>query len=331
MPVSVSDDAADAGNEPGLRPLAADEWGDEEYAAYGSMLRMPGDRVPRFGSGHAYDPERFAVVGTFVRHPALAKAFWGFNGYQLQRSSLPLRWRELAILRVAHHRRSAYEWGQHVKIALAGDITAEEIEQLAVGQRRVRRDRPPGPRGDGRVARRRTHRRRPAAADRGRTRHAPDDGSRVHRRHVQHAGDGVRDLAAHAGGGHGAAPPPAAPRRHDPASDQRPGAPRGPSGSWTRRGRSSPRRVRSSSPCRRSSIGRSSRCAASTSTSTGRTSCCWRCSTQEMELFVDRMREDDRGRRPARPPPRRRAHAVRALPLRAGCRSSRCSPTSPSA
>ena len=99
MPVSVSDDAADAGNEPGLRPLAADEWGDEEYAAYGSMLRMPGDRVPRFGSGHAYDPERFSVVGTFVRHPALAKAFWGFNGYQLQRSSLPLRWRELAILR----------------------------------------------------------------------------------------------------------------------------------------------------------------------------------------------------------------------------------------
>ena len=83
MPVSVSDDAADAGNEPGLRPLAGDEWGDEEYAAYGSMLRMPGDRVPRFGSGHAYDPERFSVVGTFVRHPALAKAFWGFNGYQL--------------------------------------------------------------------------------------------------------------------------------------------------------------------------------------------------------------------------------------------------------
>ena len=133
MPVSVSDDAADAGNEPGLRPLAGDEWGDEEYAAYGSMLRMPGDRVPRFGSGHAYDPERFAVVGTFVRHPALAKAFWGFNGYQLQRSSLPLRWRELAILRVAHNRRSAYEWGQHVKIALAGDITAEEIDQLAAG------------------------------------------------------------------------------------------------------------------------------------------------------------------------------------------------------
>ena len=123
----------DRADDLGLRPLAADEWGDEEYAAYGSLLRMPSDRVPRFGSGHIYDPERFSVVGTFVRHPELAEAFWGFNGYQLQRSSLPLRWRELAILRVAHQRRSAYEWGQHVKIALDGDITADEIGQLAQG------------------------------------------------------------------------------------------------------------------------------------------------------------------------------------------------------
>ncbi len=120
-------------DELGLRPLAADEWGDAEYEAYGSLLRMPTDRVPRFGSGHAYDPERFSVVGTFVRHPELARAFWRFNAYQLQRSSLPLRWRELAILRVAHRRRSAYEWGQHVKIALDGGITADEIDQLAQG------------------------------------------------------------------------------------------------------------------------------------------------------------------------------------------------------
>jgi 4-carboxymuconolactone decarboxylase len=128
-----NDPATDPAGELGLPPLASGEWGDEEYAAYGSLLRMPSDRVPRFGSGHAYDPERFSVVGTFVRHPALAEAFWGFNAYQLQRSSLPLRWRELAILRVAHRRRSAYEWGQHVKIALDGGITDEEIDQLARG------------------------------------------------------------------------------------------------------------------------------------------------------------------------------------------------------
>ncbi len=116
-----------------LPPLPADEWGETEYAAFGSLLGIPGDRVPRAGSGHQHDPMNFTVVATMVRHPELARAFWRFNGYQLQRNSLPLRWRELAILRVALRRRSAYEWGQHVKIALDAGVTNEEIERLAHG------------------------------------------------------------------------------------------------------------------------------------------------------------------------------------------------------
>lgn len=118
---------------PRLAPLAPEDWGDEEYAAYGSLLGIPGERVPRVGSGHPYDPLNFPVVGTFARHPALAEAFWAFNGYQLQRSTLPLRWRELAILRVAHRRQSRFEWAQHVEIAHDAAITADEIERLAAG------------------------------------------------------------------------------------------------------------------------------------------------------------------------------------------------------
>jgi len=114
-------------------PLPAEEWGDAEYAALGSLLGMPGEKVPRAGSGHPYDPLNFSVVGTMVRHPDLARAFFAFNGHQLHRNSLPLRWRELAILRVAHRRRSAYEWGQHVKIALDAGMTSEEIDGLARG------------------------------------------------------------------------------------------------------------------------------------------------------------------------------------------------------
>lgn len=118
---------------PRLEPLTAPEWGDEEYAAFGAMLGLPGDRVPRAGSGHRYDPLNFTVVGLLAHHPELAKAYFAFSAYQLQRSSLPVRWRELAILRVAHRRRSPYEWGQHVKIALEGGITASEIEALGRG------------------------------------------------------------------------------------------------------------------------------------------------------------------------------------------------------
>jgi len=118
---------------PRVTPLAAEEWGDDEYDAYGSLLGMPIEKIPRAGSGHRYDPLKFSVVGTMVRHPALAKAFWAFNRHQLKQNSLPLRLRELAILRVAHTRQSAYEWGQHVKIALDGGITSGEIERLARG------------------------------------------------------------------------------------------------------------------------------------------------------------------------------------------------------
>ncbi len=118
---------------PRLPPLAPEDWGEEQYAAYGSLLGIPGEKVPRVGSGHAHDPLNFSVVGTFVRHPEMARAFWVFNSYQLQRSTLPLRWRELSILRVAHRQRSGYEWGQHVKLALDGGITGEEIARLALG------------------------------------------------------------------------------------------------------------------------------------------------------------------------------------------------------
>jgi 4-carboxymuconolactone decarboxylase len=120
-------------DRPRVTALAAEEWGEDEYDAYASLLGMPTEKIPRAGSGHRYDPLNFSVVGTMVRHPALAKAFWAFNGHQLKRSSLPLRLRELAILRVAHARQSAYEWGQHVKLAVDGGITAGEVEQLARG------------------------------------------------------------------------------------------------------------------------------------------------------------------------------------------------------
>ncbi|MCU1367438.1 MAG: Carboxymuconolactone decarboxylase [Ilumatobacteraceae bacterium] len=118
---------------PRLAPLPAEEWGEAEYAAYGALLGVPGERVPRAGSGHAFDPVRFDVVTTMVRHPALAKAFWAFSSYQMRAGSLPVRLRELAILRTAHRRQSAYEWGQHVKIALDSGITEAEIDQLVRG------------------------------------------------------------------------------------------------------------------------------------------------------------------------------------------------------
>ena len=102
-----------------LPPLPAEAWGEAEYAAFGALLGIPGDKVPRAGSGDARDPLQFDIIGLLVRHPKMARAFLTFNGFLLQRGELPARLRELTILRVAHTLRSAYEWGQHVKMAAA--------------------------------------------------------------------------------------------------------------------------------------------------------------------------------------------------------------------
>ena len=118
---------------PLLAPLTADEWGDDEYSAFGALLGLPGERVPRAGSGHAADPLKFDIIGLLARHPKMARRFLTFNGWLLQRGELPVRLREIAILRVAHGRRSTFFWGEHVKVATEGGVSQEDIARLAEG------------------------------------------------------------------------------------------------------------------------------------------------------------------------------------------------------
>lgn len=118
---------------PILPPLTADEWGDDEYAAFGALLGLPGEKVPRAGSGHPADPLKFDIIGLLAHHPKMARRFLGFNGWLLQRGELSVRLRELAILRIAHTRRSAFFWGEHTRVAADGGVPQEDIAHLAEG------------------------------------------------------------------------------------------------------------------------------------------------------------------------------------------------------
>jgi 4-carboxymuconolactone decarboxylase len=118
---------------PLLKPLAVDDWGDDEYAAVGALFGLPGDEIPRAGSGQPRDPSKFDILGVLARHPAMAREFLAYNAFLLQRGELPLRLRELAILRLAHARRSAFFWGEHVRVALAGGLSEEDIARLGRG------------------------------------------------------------------------------------------------------------------------------------------------------------------------------------------------------
>jgi len=115
-------------------PLGEGEWSDAAYDAFGVLLGVPGDQVPRAGSGERYDPLNFPIIGSLAHHPALAKAFLRFNNFHLFKGELPARLRELAIMRVAATRRSAFEYGEHVRIGTEqAGITLAEVELLEAG------------------------------------------------------------------------------------------------------------------------------------------------------------------------------------------------------
>ena len=76
---------------------------------------------------------RWNIFRTLQRHPDLHRKWLRFGGYLLGGGELPPRDRELMILRVAVRCGSSYEWGQHVRSALASDVTREEIDRVPAG------------------------------------------------------------------------------------------------------------------------------------------------------------------------------------------------------
>ena len=96
-----------------------------------AQLRPPNARspVPRGKAGS----KGLNVLGTMAHHPDLARAFFTFNGHVLFATSLSDRQRELVVLRVAHLRRSEYEWRQHVLLAADAGMAPEEVARVTEG------------------------------------------------------------------------------------------------------------------------------------------------------------------------------------------------------
>ena len=75
-------------------------------------LRAPEGHTLAAASG-ADRPKGLAAIGAFAHHPALAQAFFPFNGHVLHGTTLPIRLRAIVVLRVAVKRQAAYVWAQH--------------------------------------------------------------------------------------------------------------------------------------------------------------------------------------------------------------------------
>jgi alkylhydroperoxidase family enzyme len=100
------------------------------------LLPLPADQIPeeilKYTGARPGQPV-LNIYATVARHPKLAKRWLVFGSHVLGKSTLSARERELVILRTGHLCRSAYEWGQHVRIGKAAGITDAEIEQIKVG------------------------------------------------------------------------------------------------------------------------------------------------------------------------------------------------------
>jgi len=75
-------------------------------------------------------PNIFTTLG---QHPRLFRAWLRYSARLMPFGSLPRRDTELVILRVAWQCRSAYEWNQHVALALRIGLTQAEVAGAAEG------------------------------------------------------------------------------------------------------------------------------------------------------------------------------------------------------
>ncbi len=108
--------------EPRIPPLPPDEWSGEIKQI---LEAVPGGVENRLGDNN--------IFPTLAQHPELFRAWLRFGGYLLTSGKLPGLDRELLILRTAVNWGSSYEWGQHVRISLAGGIEREVIDRVLDG------------------------------------------------------------------------------------------------------------------------------------------------------------------------------------------------------
>lgn len=75
----------------------------------------------------------FNIFRTLANHPDLGRRWMVFANHILGKSTLPLRERELVILRIGFLCRSGYEFNQHVVIGKQAGLSDAEIERIKEG------------------------------------------------------------------------------------------------------------------------------------------------------------------------------------------------------
>jgi 4-carboxymuconolactone decarboxylase len=114
------------------------------------MNKEPTPRIPRLGKENRTAAQQKVidvfslpgqlnvddnhVLNTLARHPDLAHPFLTFNRHLLKSSTLPVRLRQIAIMRVAWIRKSRYVWASHLRTSLRAGLLEGDFEPIAIGE-----------------------------------------------------------------------------------------------------------------------------------------------------------------------------------------------------
>jgi 4-carboxymuconolactone decarboxylase len=91
------------------------------------------DMFDRWRSGPFKGSDQNPVLWTFAHNPLLADVFSALNIHLLSTTSLPLRDRQIAIMRTAWVCRSRYMWSSHLRTSLRRGLEPQLFGALKIG------------------------------------------------------------------------------------------------------------------------------------------------------------------------------------------------------
>ena len=97
-----------------LAPIRDDEFTDETRAFFGQWV-----------GGIFQNADRHPVLRTFAHNPALANAFSVLNVHVLSANSLPVKERQIAIMRTTWLTKATFMWSSHLNTSLRCGLSDE--------------------------------------------------------------------------------------------------------------------------------------------------------------------------------------------------------------
>jgi 4-carboxymuconolactone decarboxylase len=108
--------------QPRIPRITPEEWTDGVKAMFDVLS----------GPSFAKNDENH-VLNTFAHYPELTQPFLMFNRHILTTSTLPVRLRQIAILRVGWVRKSRYMWSSHLRTSLRRGLVGEDFAPIKEG------------------------------------------------------------------------------------------------------------------------------------------------------------------------------------------------------